>query len=557
MNPKLDDPPGKAGLAAGAPNSKFAQKLAQFPDTCGVYLMKNKKGEVIYVGKAVSLIKRVRAYRPKKGGNTPKEAALLSVAADVEYIVTDSEIEALILECNLIKRYRPRYNVLLKDDKAYPLLKVTLAEDFPRVYITRRMKEDGAKYFGPYTEAGVLRGVLKSGREIFPLRTCKQKITSDKQARPCLNFHIQRCLAPCAGLISREEYRKMVDQMCLFLAGRGEEVITHLKGQMKEAAGALEFEKAAQIRDRIKGVESILAHQKMVLDRPIDEDVLGLAQRDNLACLIIFFIRQGRLIGREHFILQGGETPAEIVSAFIKQHYLKAPAIPPQILLPCRIEEENLISEWLRQKRGSRVNLKAPKRGEGLRLLQLAVKNASLLLAQKGKAVPETAAEELKDLLGLKSPPLRIEAFDISNLGDKAAAGSVVVFENGRPKKGDYRRFKIKSAEAPDDYGCLEEVVGRRYRRLLKEKSPLPDLIVVDGGRGQLSSVWGTLLRLGLEGVPLIALAKTEEEIFTLHRSSPILLARDSPTLHLLQHIRDEAHRFALKYHRHLRTVES
>lgn len=533
--------------------SDLPQKLAQFPDTCGVYLMKNKKGEVIYVGKAVSLIKRVRSYWQKKGGNTPKEAALLSVVADVEYIVTDSEIEALILECNLIKRYRPRYNVLLKDDKAYPLLKVTLAEDFPRVYITRRMKEDGSRYFGPYTEARVLRGVLKSGREIFPLRTCKQKIALNKQNRPCLNFHIQRCLAPCAGLISREDYRKMVDQMCLFLAGRGEEVITHLKGQMEEAARAMEFEKAAQIRDRMRGVESILANQKMVLDRPIDEDVLGLAQRDNLACLIIFFIRQGRLIGREHFILQGGEAPEEIVSAFIKQHYLKAPAIPSQILLPCRVEEEALVSEWLRQKRGSRVNLKVPKRGEGLRLLELAVKNASLLLAQKGKAAPETAAEELKDLLGLKSPPSRIEAFDISNLGDKAAAGSVVVFENGQPKKEDYRRFKIKSAEAPDDYACLEEVVSRRYRRLLEEKSPLPDLIVVDGGRGQLSSVWSILLRLGLEGIPLISLAKREEEIFTLHRSSPILLARDSPTLHLLQHIRDEAHRFALRYHRQLR----
>lgn len=548
-------------IALETRNPKLTQKLTQLPDTCGVYLMKNEKGEVAYVGKAISLIKRVRSYWQKKAGraglagHTAKEAALISVVTDVEYIATDSEMEALILECNLIKRYRPRYNVLLKDDKAYPLLKITLAEDFPRVIITRRMKDDGSRYFGPYTEARVLRGVLNSVRQIFPLRTCKQKVPSNKQIRPCLNFHINRCLAPCAELISREDYRKMVDQLCLFLAGRGEEVMAHLKALMEEASRALEFEKAARIRDRMRGVESILANQKMVLDRPIDEDVLGLAQRDNLACIVIFFIRQGRLIGREHFILQGSEEAEEIISAFIKQHYLKAPVVPPQILLPGRVvEEEDLLSEWLRQKRGSKVKLKVPKRGEGLKLLQLAVKNASLLLAQEGEAAaPETAGQELKYLLGLKSAPLRIEGFDISNLGEKAAVGSLVVFENGRPKKEDYRRFKIKSAAAPDDYACMKEVVSRRYRRLLEEKKALPDLIVVDGGRRQLSSVWDTLLRLGLGDIPIIALAKQEEEIFTLHRSSPIVLARDSHTLHLLQHIRDEAHRFALNYHRQLR----
>ena len=529
--------------------------LAVLPDKPGVYLMHDVEGKVIYVGKAVVLKNRVRSYFRNLASHTPKVKAMVAKIAEIETIVTSSEVEALILECNLIKKYRPRYNISLKDDKTYPYLKVTMQEDFPRLYMTRRLQRDGAKYYGPYADAGAMHATVKLLRTMFPLRTCR-KMNPD---RPCLNYHIKRCLAPCAGYVSRDEYGKMIKSVCMVLDGRTTELERDLKQRMQEAAEEYAFEEAARLRDQLQAVERLNESQKAVTNNGGDMDVIGFAQDMTGNCLQIFFVRKGKLIGRDNFFLQdGSEAPQEVLTAFIKQYYNEATFIPREIVLPQlpEAEEQQLIELWLRGKAERRVELLTPQRGIKRELLQLANDNALKLLAErlrKGSLSlknDEQAAEELQQALGLEHSLERMDCFDISHTQGSETVASMVVFRNGSISKKDYRKYKIVSAEGkPDDFKSMQEVVYRRY----KDYEDLPNLVVIDGGKGQLSSALEVIRGLGLADLPVVGLAKREEEIFLPHQSTSILLDRDSAALHLIQRIRDEAHRFAITFHRKLR----
>ena len=529
--------------------------LAVLPDKPGVYLMHDAEGKVIYVGKAVVLKNRVRSYFRNLASHTPKVKAMVAKIAEIETIVTSSEVEALILECNLIKKYRPRYNISLKDDKTYPYLKVTMQEDFPRLYMTRRLQRDGAKYYGPYADAGAMHATVKLLRTMFPLRTCR-KMNPD---RPCLNYHIKRCLAPCAGYVSRDEYGKMIKSVCMVLDGRTTELERDLKQRMQEAAEEYAFEEAARLRDQLQAVERLNESQKAVTTNGGDMDIIGFAQDMTGNCLQIFFVRKGKLIGRDNFFLQdGSEAPQEVLTAFIKQYYNEATFIPREIVLPQlpEAEEQQLIELWLREKAERRVELLTPQRGVKRELLQLANDNALKLLAErlrKGSLSlknDEQAAEELQQALGLEHSLERMDCFDISHTQGSETVASMVVFRNGSISKKDYRKYKIVSAEGkPDDFKSMQEVVYRRY----KDYEDLPNLVVIDGGKGQLSSALEVIRGLGLADLPVVGLAKREEEIFLPHQSTSILLDRDSAALHLIQRIRDEAHRFAITFHRKLR----
>ena len=529
--------------------------LAVLPDKPGVYLMHDVEGKVIYVGKAVVLKNRVRSYFRNLASHTPKVKAMVAKIAEIETIVTSSEVEALILECNLIKKYRPRYNISLKDDKTYPYLKVTMQEDFPRLYMTRRLQRDGAKYYGPYADAGAMHATVKLLRTMFPLRTCR-KMNPD---RPCLNYHIKRCLAPCAGYVSRDEYGKMIKSVCMVLDGRTTELERDLKQRMQEAAENYAFEEAARLRDQLQAVERLNESQKAVTTNGGDMDIIGFAQDMTGNCLQIFFVRKGKLIGRDNFFLQdGSEAPQEVLTAFIKQYYNEATFIPREIVLPQlpEAEEQQLIELWLREKAERRVELLTPQRGIKRELLQLANDNALKLLAErlrKGSLSlknDEQAAEELQHALGLEHSLERMDCFDISHTQGSETVASMVVFRNGSISKKDYRKYKIVSAEGkPDDFKSMQEVVYRRY----KDYEDLPNLVVIDGGKGQLSSALEVIRGLGLADLPVVGLAKREEEIFLPHQSTSILLDRDSAALHLIQRIRDEAHRFAITFHRKLR----
>ena len=529
--------------------------LAVLPDKPGVYLMHDAEGKVIYVGKAVVLKNRVRSYFRNLASHTPKVKAMVAKIAEIETIVTSSEVEALILECNLIKKYRPRYNISLKDDKTYPYLKVTMQEDFPRLYMTRRLQRDGAKYYGPYADAGAMHATVKLLRTMFPLRTCR-KMNLD---RPCLNYHIKRCLAPCAGYVSRDEYGKMIKSVCMVLDGRTTELERDLKQRMQEAAENYAFEEAARLRDQLQAVERLNESQKAVTTNGGDMDIIGFAQDMTGNCLQIFFVRKGKLIGRDNFFLQdGSEAPQEVLTAFIKQYYNEATFIPREIVLPQlpEAEEQQLIELWLREKAERRVELLTPQRGIKRELLQLANDNALKLLAErlrKGSLSlknDEQAAEELQQALGLEHSLERMDCFDISHTQGSETVASMVVFRNGSISKKDYRKYKIVSAEGkPDDFKSMQEVVYRRY----KDYEDLPNLVVIDGGKGQLSSALEVIRGLGLADLPVVGLAKREEEIFLPHQSTSILLDRDSAALHLIQRIRDEAHRFAITFHRKLR----
>ena len=529
--------------------------LAVLPDKPGVYLMHDAEGKVIYVGKAVVLKNRVRSYFRNLASHTPKVKAMVAKIAEIETIVTSSEVEALILECNLIKKYRPRYNISLKDDKTYPYLKVTMQEDFPRLYMTRRLQRDGAKYYGPYADAGAMHATVKLLRTMFPLRTCR-KMNPD---RPCLNYHIKRCLAPCAGYVSRDEYGKMIKSVCMVLDGRTTELERDLKQRMQEAAENYAFEEAARLRDQLQAVERLNESQKAVTTNGGDMDIIGFAQDMTGNCLQIFFVRKGKLIGRDNFFLQdGSEAPQEVLTAFIKQYYNEATFIPREIVLPQlpEAEEQQLIELWLREKAERRVELLTPQRGVKRELLQLANDNALKLLAErlrKGSLSlknDEQAAEELQQALGLEHSLERMDCFDISHTQGSETVASMVVFRNGSISKKDYRKYKIVSAEGkPDDFKSMQEVVYRRY----KDYEDLPNLVVIDGGKGQLSSALEVIRGLGLADLPVVGLAKREEEIFLPHQSTSILLDRDSAALHLIQRIRDEAHRFAITFHRKLR----
>ena len=529
--------------------------LAVLPDKPGVYLMHDAEGKVIYVGKAVVLKNRVRSYFRNLASHTPKVKAMVAKIAEIETIVTSSEVEALILECNLIKKYRPRYNISLKDDKTYPYLKVTLQEDFPRLYMTRRLLRDGSKYYGPYADAGAMHATVKLLRSMFPLRTCR-KMNPD---RPCLNYHIKRCLAPCAGYVSKDEYGQMIKSVCMVLDGRTTELERDLKQRMQAAAEDYAFEEAARLRDQLQAVERLNESQKAVTNNGGDMDIIGFAQDMTGNCLQIFFVRKGKLIGRDNFFLQdGGEAQQEVLTAFIKQYYNDATFIPREIVLPQlpEAEEQQLIEAWLSGKAERKVELFVPQRGVKRELLQLANDNALKLLSErlrKGSLSlknDEQAAEELQQALGLEHSLERMDCFDISHTQGSETVASMVVFRKGSISKKDYRKYKIVSAEGkPDDFKSMQEVVYRRY----KDYEDLPNLVVIDGGKGQLSSALEVIRGLGLADLPVVGLAKREEEIFIPHQSTSILLDRDSAALHQIQRIRDDAHRFAITFHRKLR----
>ena len=535
-----------------------AEKLKLLPDSPGVYIMKDDHGKIIYVGKAIVLKNRVRQYFQSSRNHTPKVRAMVSHIADVETIMTANEVESLILEANLIKKHRPRYNIRLKDDKSYPYVKVTVQEDFPRVFITRRVLRDGARYFGPYTNVTALRDSLKLLRRLFPLRTCRTM-----PERPCLEYHIKRCLAPCVGKVEAEDYRAMIRAVLLFLEGRTDDVERELEQRMNAAAEAYHFETAARLRDQLSAVRTAAERQNIVTGAG-DQDAVGMARSAAGVCVQIFFIRGGKMIGREHFLLRGSEeeSDADILRAFLEQYYNQATFVPREVLLPCAIDAaaQAIIEAWLAaRKGGGKVALLTPQRGTKHDIVQMATGNAAKFLAdeetRRSLLDEQTlgAVEELGRYLGLKHPPRRMECFDISHNQGQETVASMVVFEDGAPKKSDYRRFKIRSTEGkPDDFLSMREVTTRRYVGLPEEE--LPDLIIIDGGKGQLSSALEIIRHAaGHKDVPVVGLAKQFELVFTEGNSEPVELPRSSQALYLIQRIRDEAHRFAITFHRKLR----
>ena len=528
------------------------ENLKNLPDTPGVYLHKDRLGNIIYVGKAVSLRNRVRQYFQSTKNMAPKVRSMVSQIAEFEYITAGSETEALILECNLIKEYHPKYNISLRDDKSYPYVKVTLAEPYPRVYVTRRVLNDGSRYFGPYANAGAVHETIRLIRQLFPLRTCR-KMNSD---RPCLEYHIKRCLAPCVNYADPDEYRQMVASVMLLLEGRSQMLVKQLEKKMQEAAENLLFEWAARLRDQLKSVQLLQEKQLAVLEGG-DLDVIGLARDGADSCVQVFFVRGGRMIGRDHFFLQqaGEEDDETVLSAFLQQYYSRAALLPKQIVLPLLPPDETVLAEWLSEKKGAKVALLAPQRGEKRQLLAMAAENARTLLAARRTLVEKPDAEagvlELGEALGLEALPEVMECFDISHIQGAETVASMVVFRNGEPDKRSYKRFKIASTEGkPDDFRSMQEVVLRRYSR---KEWPLPDLVIIDGGKGQLSSALTIIRQLGHDMLPVVSLAKRFEEIYREGESDPVILPREGEALKLVQRIRDEAHRFAITYHRKLR----
>jgi excinuclease ABC subunit C len=551
--------------------------LDTLPPKPGCYIMKNSEGKVIYVGKAISLRNRVRSYYRAGGDCREKVAQLVQEITDIDWIVVSSELEALILEMTLIKKHMPHFNVRLKDDKRYPYIKVHWADPFPKVTVTRQMERDGSRYFGPYTSVWAVHQTLDLLRKIFQYRSCDRIITG-QDARPCLYYDIKLCTAPCIGVIDQASYRQIIDDLCKFLEGRTEAIIARLKNAMQTSSKALNYEKAAAIRDQILAIEKVVEKQKVVSSKDMDSDVIALARSNGQACVQVFFIRSGKLIGREYFILEGtsDEKTSAILTQFIEQYYDEASFIPKELLLPEDVEEAHIIQQWLRQKRGDeKVELKVPQRGNQRELVQMASENAmETLRALKTQWAADThkqseALAELQKALGLPLPPNRIECYDISNIQGTAAVGSMVVFEQGIPSKKHYRRFNIKTVEGADDFASMQEVLLRRFKRwqaaeeLKKEPgakpdlsfSLLPDLLIVDGGKGQLGRAVLVLKEFGLlEKVTAVGLAKEEEALFQPGKEKPLMLPRNSQGLYLLQRIRDEAHRFAITAHRNLRS---
>jgi excinuclease ABC subunit C len=538
-------------------------KIRNLPQKPGVYLLKDKAGKTIYVGKAKALRNRIRSHFRSDPPGDDKHRLMMAKVFDFESIVTDSEIEALILESNFIKEHRPRYNVNLKDDKSYPYIRVT-KEAYPRIIVTRKMVRDGSRYYGPYTDVGTMRQLLAALRRIFPVRTCTLLITPDsvskKKHRVCLQFHIGRCRGPCEGRIEEEDYRRIVNQVEAFIQGKNGQLLKDLQGRMEELSGKRQFEEAAQLRDQIRSISNFHSKQKIVGDLEDERDLVTAAVDDGGACGVVFDIRDGKIINRRHFYLDGVEALAEqeVLSGFLKQYYLLADFIPSRVDIPMPIEEHSEIQDWLTSKKGSPVRLRVPAGGKQAELLAMCTRNARLLLdelrLQKSQAADWIAPSVLalqKDL-GLPRPPKRIEAFDVSNLFGQDAVASMVLFENGKPLKSGYRKFKIRNVEGIDDYRMMDEVVGRRVSRLLKENQPLPDLMLIDGGKGQLAAAAEALRRCGAGEQAVLGLAKRLEEIFRPGLPDPQTLPKYSPSLRLLQHVRDEAHRFAVTFHRSL-----
>lgn len=554
------------------------EELKKLPAKPGVYLMHNERDEIIYVGKAVRLKNRVRQYFQDSRNLTPKIARMVTHIARFEYIITDSELEALVLECNLIKEYRPKYNTMLTDDKTYPYIKVTTGEAYPRILFSRLMKKDKSRYFGPYTSAGAVKDTIELLRKIYKIRTCHRNLPKDIGiGRPCLYYHIGQCDAPCQGNISQEDYQKQIHQVLQFLGGNYEPVLQMLTEKMMQASEIMAYEKAMEYRDLIRSIQQITEKQKVTSSQMEDRDVIGLARAGNEAVVQVFFIRNGRLIGRDHYYLTGveNESRAEVLTSFVKQFYGESPFVPRELMVPEGIEDEDIILQWLSEKRGQKVILRVPKKGQKERLVELACKNALNILNKDSEKLKREeartvgAVRELADLLGL---PLltRMEAYDISNISGFEKVGSMVVYEKGKPKRSAYRKFKIRDIQGQDDYHSLEEVLTRRFTHGQREQKELeaknmdqamgsfsmfPDLILMDGGKGQVHIAQKVLMELGLD-IPVCGMVKDD-----FHRTrgiyfddEEIAIDRSSEAFHLVTRIQDEAHRFAIEYHRSLRS---
>jgi len=536
----------------------LTDRLAQLPDRPGVYLYKDGKGQIIYVGKAASLRSRVRSYFQDSRARDAKTDALVAQIRDLECIVTGNELEALILESNLVKRHRPRYNIILRDDKHYPFLKLTTNEAYPRLVVARRVQQDGAAYFGPFYPATAMRETLRLVRQLFPLRTCR--ITIDgKKARPCLQYYIHRCHAPCTGQETQEGYAETVREVERFLEGKNDGLAQELTAQMEAAAAEEKFEVAARLRDRVQALNTVRERQKIISTEDSDLDIVGLVRQGGDACVQLFFVRRGRLLGRESFFFDrlAGASEGEILSAFLRQFYAREVTPPPEILLSADVPEAELTEEWLTGRRKGRVELHAPQRGRKRELIAMAEENAALALSShllsRGNRT-QAVLEELQRTLGLPDAPHRIEAFDVSTFQGGETVASMVVWQDGDMKKDDYKRYRIRTVTGTDDFAAMHEAVTRRYGKALETDGALPDLILLDGGRGQLGAGLKALEALGLDYVPMASLAKRAEEVYTPDRLEPLVLDLTSPALQALQKIRDEAHRFAITYHKKLRS---
>ncbi len=541
-------------------------KLDSLPTSPGVYHFKNKEGQILYVGKAVNLRNRVRQYFHTSRKHEPRIASMVAKISDLEIITTDSEVEALILEANLIKLHKPRYNVNLKDDKSYPYIVVT-NEPYPRVFVTRRIIRDGSRYFGPYTDVTTMRAALKTVRDIFMIRSCNFMIDDDfiakKKTRVCLDYHIKKCEGPCEGLVSKEKYNEMISNVEQVLNGKVSGVIESLDRQMATAAEALKFEEAAYFRDRMNELTVYSSKQKVVDVELRDRDIVAVASEDDDACGVIFKIREGKVIGRQHYYMNGveGRTESEILETLVERYYLEAVDVPKEIILSFDIESKTIMQQWLTLRRSGGVSFVFPEGGELAKLIAMCKNNASFLLGElklqklKQKDFIPAAVRSLQRDLRLKHPPRRIECFDISHFQGTETVASMVVFVDGKAKKSEYRKFKIKSLPnaGVDDFASMKEVVYRRYKRLIDEAQELPDLIMVDGGKGQLSSAVESLRTLNIEQHPILSLAKRLEEVYVPNQSDPVPIPKSSSALRLLQQIRDEAHRFAVTFHRSLR----
>lgn len=553
-------------------NFNIQEELKKLPGKPGVYLMHDEKDAIIYVGKAISLKNRVRQYFQSSRNKGAKIEQMVTHISRFEYIVTDSELEALVLECNLIKEHRPKYNTMLMDDKTYPFIKVTVNEPFPRVMMARRMKKDKAKYFGPYTSAGAVKDTIELIRKLYHIRSCNRSLPKDiGKERPCLNYHIHQCYAPCQGYISREEYRKSIDEVVRFLNGNYDPILKELEEKMLDASENLEFEKAIEYRELLASVQKIAQKQKITDTAGDDRDIIAMASEGEDAVVQVFFIRGGRLIGRDHFYLKIAEndTKSEILSSFIKQFYAGTPYIPAELMLPEEIEDQEIIEEWLTTRREHKVRLRIPKKGTKEKLVELAQKNAQMVLKndkerlkrEEGRTIG--AVKELEKILGLTGI-IRMEAYDISNTNGFDSVGSMVVYEHGKPKRNDYRKFKIKSVQGPDDYASMNEVLTRRFEHGLRERQDesetggfqaFPDLIMMDGGRGQVNIALEVLEKLNLH-IPVCGMVKDDN-----HRTRGLYfnnvelpIDRNSECFRLITRIQDEVHRFAITFHRQLRS---
>ncbi|WP_075680822.1 excinuclease ABC subunit UvrC [Roseburia sp. 831b] len=554
------------------------EELKKLPDQPGVYIMHDDKDAIIYIGKAVSLTKRVHQYFQASHNEGIKKAQMVKQIARFEYIITDSELEALVLECNLIKEHRPKYNTMLRDDKTYPYIKVTVGEDFPRVLFSRQQKRDKSRYFGPYTSAGAVKETIELVNKLYHLRTCNRVLPRDMgKERPCLNYHIKQCAGPCQGYISKEEYRKNVDKVIDFLNGNYAPIMNELETKMLEASEQMEFEKAIEYRNQLNSVKQVAQKQKITHTDGEDKDIIALAADDRDAVVQVFFIRDGKLIGRDHFYVKVGEddTKEQILTTFIKQFYSGTPFFPREIMLQMDLAEREVLAEWLSQKRGSKVLIKVPQKGMKEKLVELAEKNAKLVLSQdrekmrreEGRTIG--ALKEIQNLLELEELQ-RIEAFDISNINGFETVGSMIVYEKGKPKRSDYRKFKLKTITGPDDYASMHEVLTRRFTHGMKEQEELakkemsaefgsftrfPDLIMMDGGRGQVNIALQVLDELHLN-IPVCGMVKDDNHRTRglYYHNIEIPIDRNSEGFKLITRVQDEAHRFAIEYHRSLRS---